>query len=73
MQGFRKTNEQTLRYLKTDGHTDRQGRLLRTTLGEQGIQNQFKHLEFSHEKLTFTFPAPTPFKEIPPFVSAPPF
>ena len=38
-----KTNEQSLRYLKTDGHTDGrtdgQGRLLRTPSGKPGVQN----------------------------------
>ena len=41
----RKTNEQSLRYLKTDtrrtdGHTDGQGRLLRTPLGKPWVQNK---------------------------------
>ena len=38
-----KTNELSLRYLKTDTHTDRrthgQGRLLRTPTGKPGVQN----------------------------------
>ena len=40
-----KTNERSLRYLKTDGpqttdqRTDGQGRLLRTPSGERGVQN----------------------------------
>ena len=46
MQKTRKTNEQSLRYLKTDTrthtHTDThgQGRLLRTPSGKPGVQNE---------------------------------
>ena len=43
MQKTRKTNEQSLRYLKTDTHTDErtdgQGRLLRTPSGKPGVQH----------------------------------
>ena len=38
MQKIKKTNERSLRYLKTDGpRKDGQGRLLRTPLGEPGV------------------------------------
>ena len=42
-----KTNEQSLRYLKTDTHTDGQGRLLRTPSGKPGVQNKFEHPQTS--------------------------
>ena len=44
MQITGKTNEQSLRYLKTDGHTqteghtNKQGQLLRTQLGKHVVQ-----------------------------------
>ena len=46
MQSFRKTNEQSPRYLKTDrqtdGQADGQGRLLWTLSGKHGVQNRYK-------------------------------
>ena len=46
MQSFRKTNEQYLRYLKTDRRADRQtyrqGQLLWTPTGKPGVQNNIQ-------------------------------
>ena len=43
-----KTNEQSLSYLKTDTHTNGQGRLLRTTSGKLGVQNdKLPNIEFN--------------------------
>ena len=37
-----KTNEQSLRYLKTDTQTGGQGLLLRTPSGKPGVENELK-------------------------------
>ena len=42
MQKIKKTNEQYLRYLKTDRWTHGQGRLLRTPTGKPEVQNERK-------------------------------
>ena len=63
MQKLEKTNEQSLRYLKTDtrtdGRTHGQGRLLRTPSGKPGVQNHINILGLYN-----VFDLPSEFSEI---------